>query len=116
MNHPKREEWVPYLFGEATPQTRDKLTEHLQNCPDCAAEIAEILEIPEGTVNSRLAEGLAQLTRILEPQFDGRRGRLNPIQTNEADDVRKRSGSSPARPDISPPSARRGLQMKAADL
>ena len=40
MNHPKREEWVPYLFGEATPQTRDKLTEHLQNCPDCAAEIA----------------------------------------------------------------------------
>jgi len=41
-------------------------------------EIADILEIPEGTVNSRLAEGLAQLTRILEPQFDERRGR--PIQ------------------------------------
>src|SRR5438094_1040977 len=41
-------------------------------------EIAEILEIPEGTVNSRLAEGLVQLTRILDPQFDERRGR--PIQ------------------------------------
>src|SRR6266704_6576961 len=68
-------------------------------------EIAEILEIPEGTVNSRLAEGLAQLTRILEPQFDERRGRLNPVQADEAADSKKRSGSSPACPDISPPSA-----------
>jgi RNA polymerase sigma-70 factor (ECF subfamily) len=32
-------------------------------------EIADILGIPEGTVNSRIAEGLAQLTRLLEPQF-----------------------------------------------
>jgi len=40
MNHPKREEWAPYLFGEATPETRHKLAEHLQNCPHCAAEIA----------------------------------------------------------------------------
>jgi hypothetical protein len=40
MNHPKREEWAPYLFGDATPEARHKLAEHLQNCPDCAAEIA----------------------------------------------------------------------------
>jgi hypothetical protein len=40
MNHPKREEWAPYLFGEATPEARHKLADHLQNCPDCAAEIA----------------------------------------------------------------------------
>ena len=40
MNHPKREDWTPYLFGEATPEARHKLAEHLQNCPDCAAEIA----------------------------------------------------------------------------
>jgi anti-sigma factor RsiW len=40
MNHPKREEWAPYLFGEATPEARHKLAEHLQDCPDCAAEIA----------------------------------------------------------------------------
>jgi RNA polymerase sigma-70 factor (ECF subfamily) len=33
------------------------------------AKIAEVLEIPEGTVNSRMAEGLARLTRILEPQL-----------------------------------------------
>src|ERR1044071_8857450 len=38
-------------------------------------EIAEILEIPEGTVNSRLAEGLSQLTRLLEPQFGDPRRR-----------------------------------------
>ena len=32
-------------------------------------EIAEVLEVPEGTVNSRMAEALAQLTRLLEPTF-----------------------------------------------
>lgn len=35
-------------------------------------EIAQVLEIPDGTVNSRMAEGLAQLTRLLEPQFGKR--------------------------------------------
>ena len=33
-------------------------------------EIADVLDIPDGTVNSRMAEGLAQLTRLLEPQFE----------------------------------------------
>ena len=32
-------------------------------------EIAEILELPETTVHSRIAVGLAQITRILKPQF-----------------------------------------------
>ena len=32
-------------------------------------EIAEVLDIPDGTVNSRMAEGLAQLTRLLKPEF-----------------------------------------------
>ena len=40
MNHPKPEEWAPYLFGEAMSEARHKLSEHLQHCPDCAAEIA----------------------------------------------------------------------------
>jgi RNA polymerase sigma-70 factor, ECF subfamily len=31
--------------------------------------IAEVLEIPEGTVNSRMAEALARLSRILEPRL-----------------------------------------------
>ena len=70
-------------------------------------EIAEILEIPEGTVNSRLAEGLVQLTRILEPQFDDTRGRQ--MQSNAAAGLRRRTGSVSSSPDT--PSSRRGLQV-----
>jgi RNA polymerase sigma-70 factor (ECF subfamily) len=33
------------------------------------ARIAEVLEIPEGTVNSRMGEALARLSRILEPRL-----------------------------------------------
>ena len=33
------------------------------------ARIAEILEIPEGTVNSRMAEALVRLSRMLEPKL-----------------------------------------------
>jgi RNA polymerase sigma-70 factor, ECF subfamily len=33
------------------------------------ARIAEALEIPQGTVNSRMAEALARLSRILEPRL-----------------------------------------------
>lgn len=32
-------------------------------------EIAEVLEVPEGTISSRMAEALVQLTRLLEPAF-----------------------------------------------
>lgn len=41
-------------------------------------EIAEILEIPEGTVNSRLAAGLSQLARLLEPRLGTPRERKAP--------------------------------------
>ena len=34
------------------------------------SEIAETLEIPLGTVNSRMAEALVRLTRLLEPQLE----------------------------------------------
>jgi RNA polymerase sigma-70 factor (ECF subfamily) len=33
------------------------------------AKIAEILEIPEGTVNSRMAEALSRLSQLLEPRL-----------------------------------------------
>ncbi len=33
------------------------------------ARIAEVLEIPEGTVNSRMAEALARMSRLLEPKL-----------------------------------------------
>lgn len=35
------------------------------------SKIAEILEIPEGTVNSRMAEALVRLSRMLEPKLKG---------------------------------------------
>src|SRR5215472_3208633 len=34
------------------------------------AKIAEVLEVPEGTVNSRMAEALSRLSRILEPKMN----------------------------------------------
>lgn len=47
------------------------------------AKIAEILEIPEGTVNSRMAEALDRLSRILEPKLRGANaGPMRPSQSN----------------------------------
>jgi anti-sigma factor RsiW len=40
MKHPSRESWVPFLFGEATPEARQELEAHLRQCPECAKEIA----------------------------------------------------------------------------
>ncbi len=39
MNHPKREDWVPYLYGEAKPGLRRQLKEHLEGCPECRDEL-----------------------------------------------------------------------------
>jgi anti-sigma factor RsiW len=40
MNHPKREEWIPYLYGEAKPDVQRELKAHLKSCPQCQAELA----------------------------------------------------------------------------
>ncbi len=42
------------------------------------SKIAEILEIPAGTVHSRLAKGLARLTRLLEPRLRATQAGLAP--------------------------------------
>jgi anti-sigma factor RsiW len=39
MNHPKPEEWVPYVYGEAPANVRQKLAAHLNGCPQCREEI-----------------------------------------------------------------------------
>ena len=39
MNHPKREEWVPLLFGEADAETKQELEAHLELCAECAREV-----------------------------------------------------------------------------
>lgn len=41
------------------------------------AKIAEILEIPEGTVNSRMAEALNRLSRLLEPKVNCKQERVS---------------------------------------
>ncbi|HWN93919.1 MAG TPA: zf-HC2 domain-containing protein [Methylomirabilota bacterium] len=39
MNHPKRAEWIPLLFGEANAKTRQRLDAHLRECAECAQEV-----------------------------------------------------------------------------
>jgi anti-sigma factor RsiW len=39
MNHPKREDWVPYLYGETKPDLRRQLKEHLEGCAECREEL-----------------------------------------------------------------------------
>ena len=39
MNHPKPEEWVPYLYGEAPAIARQALKAHLKECPQCRDEV-----------------------------------------------------------------------------
>lgn len=40
MNHPKDEEWLPYIDGEASSEMRARLNAHLDECPACAAQVA----------------------------------------------------------------------------
>jgi hypothetical protein len=40
MNHPDHEEWVPFICHESDPETRKRLAQHLEQCPDCAREVA----------------------------------------------------------------------------
>ena len=39
MKHPNRDEWIPYLFGEASAATRRQLDAHLEDCAECRAEL-----------------------------------------------------------------------------
>jgi hypothetical protein len=39
MNHPKREDWVPYLYGESKPDLRRQLKDHLEGCAECREEL-----------------------------------------------------------------------------
>jgi RNA polymerase sigma-70 factor (ECF subfamily) len=46
-------------------------------------EIAELLEVPEGTVKSRMAEALAQLSRRLAPMMKGEMNLKKPTAKSE---------------------------------
>jgi hypothetical protein len=39
MNHPRREEWIPLLFGEAGGGARQELEAHLRECGACAEQV-----------------------------------------------------------------------------
>jgi hypothetical protein len=39
MNHPKLEEWVPYLYGETEPEARRQLRAHLKGCSECRDQV-----------------------------------------------------------------------------
>jgi len=39
MNHPKPEEWVPFIYGETTGTARRELSDHLDSCDQCREEI-----------------------------------------------------------------------------
>jgi Putative zinc-finger len=39
MKHPEREEWVPFIFGEAEAGQRRQLESHLDDCAECRDEI-----------------------------------------------------------------------------
>ncbi len=60
------------------------------------ARIAELLEIPEGTVNSRMAEALDRLSQILGPKLKG-----EPLRTEANVKVPREQGKSAAPPPAS---------------
>jgi hypothetical protein len=39
MKHPNRDEWVPYIFGESSPDTARTLDQHLGECADCRNQV-----------------------------------------------------------------------------
>jgi hypothetical protein len=39
MKHPEREDWIPFIFGEADTIERRRLESHLDDCAECRDEI-----------------------------------------------------------------------------
>jgi len=39
MKHPEREEWIPFIFGEADAGRKQQLESHLSDCAECRDEI-----------------------------------------------------------------------------
>src|SRR5580765_7796565 len=38
MKHPEREEWIPFMFGEADAGRKQQLEGHLDDCAECRDE------------------------------------------------------------------------------
>ncbi len=55
MSHPTNEQWMSYLYGEATEADRSWLPDHLRGCPRCQAKMAEWKAAREGLDGWQLA-------------------------------------------------------------
>ena len=40
MNHPHRDEWIPYLYGELDAAQRKRLKIHLRQCRECRTQVS----------------------------------------------------------------------------
>jgi hypothetical protein len=61
MNHPKREEWVEFLYEEIAPAEKARLEQHLESCPACR----EQLQTWRGTMSALDAYEVAAPARPL---------------------------------------------------
>jgi len=68
MKHPNRDEWVPYVFGEARPDEARRLRAHLENCPECATEVSA-WQRSLHALNQWEVPGPARSRAILAPLF-----------------------------------------------
>ena len=39
MTHPTYEQWMEYLYGELDSKKQSELKAHLQDCPECQANV-----------------------------------------------------------------------------
>lgn len=92
---------------------------HYQGLKLC--RIAEILEIPEGTVNSRMAEALERLSRVLSPQLreaPAGQAAVRPLPgaANQHLPSRSQNPASSANSDVAAPGDGRTASASAARL
>jgi len=67
MNHPKPEEWVPYVYGETTGTVRRQLSEHLRECAHCRQEIESWQHSLKGLDAWKLPGGRQPLPSVMLP-------------------------------------------------
>jgi hypothetical protein len=65
MKHPDREEWIPFICGES--KNRKELNQHLDECPDCARQVASWRRSLRILNRWKLNRPQARATALFEP-------------------------------------------------